>query len=86
MSTTLIFWIFCVGYPVFTFLQSLALIWLIWRFRNELFLNVPVVPGWNPRAWRICLLPRRSPHATIKGPAINIQGDEVSSLASEVHA
>ena len=86
MTTALIFWVFCVAYPIFTLLQSLALIWLIWRFRNEIFQKMPNVPLWISRNWCTQRLPHWSPHTTIEEPAIDIQVDEGSSLASEVHA
>jgi hypothetical protein len=86
MNTALIFWVFCIGYPVFTLLQSIALIWLIWYFQDEISLKIVTMPVWRPPTWFIRGLIHWSPHSTTCAPARYDQVDEASSLASEVHA
>jgi hypothetical protein len=85
MNTALVFWVCCVAYPAFTLLQSFVLIWLTWRFRDEISLAVSDALAWRPRSWRMRHLPTWSPHATSEEPAIYIRVDDKSSLATGVH-
>jgi hypothetical protein len=65
VNTALVFWVCCVGYPAFTLLQSFALIWLLWRFRDEISLEVSDVLAWRPRSWRMRRLPKWSPLSSV---------------------
>ncbi len=86
INTALILWVCCVCYPAFTLLQSLALIWLIWRFRDELSWKMPDALVWRLRFSRIRSLPTCSPITSGEEPPIYRQIGDTPSLIAEVHA